>query len=54
MEYYVGLDIGTSAVKGALMSGDGTVVRVTDKKFSYVFEGSYKLLLLRVGKPSVS
>ena len=44
MEFYVGLDIGTSAVKGALMSGDGTVVRVADKKFSYIFEGSFKLL----------
>ena len=44
MEYYIGLDIGTSAVKGALMSGDGTVVRVTDKKFSYIFEGTFKLL----------
>ena len=34
MKYYIGLDIGTSAVKGALMDEDGTVVRVTDKKFS--------------------
>ena len=44
MKYYIGLDIGTSAVKGALTGEDGTVVRVTDKKFSYVFEGSFKLL----------
>ncbi|MBQ2468160.1 MAG: hypothetical protein II503_00615, partial [Clostridia bacterium] len=44
MEYLIGLDIGTSAVKGALMDEDGSVVRVTDKKFSYIFEGSFKLL----------
>ena len=44
MEYFIGLDIGTSAVKGALMSADGAIIRVTDKKFEYTFEGSFKLL----------
>ena len=44
MEYFIGLDIGTSAVKGALMDEKGAILRVTDKKFEYTFEGSFKLL----------
>ncbi len=44
MEYFIGLDIGTSAVKGALMSADGAIIKVTDKKFEYIFEGFFKLL----------
>lgn len=44
MKYLIGLDIGTSAVKGALMAEDGRIIKVTDKKFEYVFDGSLKLL----------
>ncbi|MBO4423431.1 MAG: hypothetical protein J5879_08320 [Clostridia bacterium] len=44
MKYLIGLDIGTSAVKGALLSGDGRVIKVADKKFDYITEGSFKLL----------
>ncbi|MBQ7474808.1 MAG: hypothetical protein IJS78_02690 [Clostridia bacterium] len=44
MEYLIGLDIGTSAVKGALMSEDGRIIRVAAEEFGYVFEGSFKLL----------
>ena len=44
MEYFIGLDIGTSAVKGALMSADGDIIKVADRKCEYVFEGFFKLL----------
>ena len=36
MKYFIGLDVGTSAVKGALMSEDGSIIKVTDKKFEYI------------------
>lgn len=44
MEYFIGLDIGTSAVKGALLSEDGRLITVTDKKFEYEDEGTFRLL----------
>ncbi|MBQ1848585.1 MAG: hypothetical protein II135_11315 [Clostridia bacterium] len=44
MKHFIGLDIGTSAVKGALMSEDGRIIKVTDKKFDYITEGTFKLL----------
>lgn len=44
MKYFIGLDIGTSAVKGALLREDGTVALVSGEKFSYVSEGAFKLL----------
>ena len=44
MEYFIGLDIGTSAVKGALMKADGTVVVTKSAPFSYIIEGTAKLL----------
>jgi xylulokinase len=44
MKYFIGLDIGTSAVKGALMSEDGRIIKVTDKKFEYITEATFKLL----------
>ncbi len=44
MKHFIGLDIGTSAVKGALLSEDGRVVKVVDKKFDYIIDGSFKLL----------
>ena len=44
MEFFIGLDIGTSAVKGALMRADGEVVTTKSAPFSYAIEGSAKLL----------
>ena len=44
MEYLIGLDIGTSAVKGALMSTDGAVVTTVFAPFTYRIEGGAKLL----------
>lgn len=44
MRYLIGLDIGTSAVKGALLAEDGRVIKVTDKKFEYIIDGGFKLL----------
>ena len=44
MEYFIGLDIGTSAVKGALMSVDGVVVTTAQAAFTYTVEGTAKLL----------
>ena len=44
MKYLIGLDIGTSAVKGALLCEDGRVVKVTDKKFTYIIDGGFRLL----------
>ncbi len=44
MEYFIGLDIGTSAVKGALTDKDGRVIAVVSEPFSYIFEGIFKLL----------
>ena len=33
MEYLIGLDVGTSAVKGALLSADGKVCATADAPF---------------------
>jgi len=44
MEYFVGLDIGTSSVKGVLMSRDGKVESVKTKKHAYYWENNLKLL----------
>ena len=44
MEYLVGLDIGTSSVKGVLMSRDGKVENVKTKKHAYYWENNLKLL----------
>ncbi|MBE6564430.1 MAG: hypothetical protein E7655_04040 [Ruminococcaceae bacterium] len=44
MEYLVGLDIGTSSVKGVLMSRDGKVATVKTKKHNYYWEDKFKLL----------
>jgi len=38
MEYYIGLDIGTSAVKGALMSENCEVITTSTEAFSYTTE----------------
>ena len=45
MEYLIGLDIGTSAVKGALLSEDGGVRMTADAGFTYVIDGDAKLLI---------
>lgn len=44
MEYLIGLDIGTSAVKGALLSADGKVRMTADAPFTYEIDGDLKLL----------
>ena len=44
MEFLVGLDIGTSSVKGVLMSRDGKVENVKTKKHAYYWENNLKLL----------
>ena len=44
MEFFIGLDIGTSAVKGALMRTDGVVVTTKSAPFEYAVEGSAKFL----------
>ena len=35
MEYYIGLDIGTSSVKGALVTAEGRVVHTAKEVFCY-------------------
>ena len=44
MEYLIGLDVGTSAVKGALLSADGKVCATADAPFTYITDGDFKLL----------
>ncbi len=44
MKCFIGLDIGTSAVKGALMSHDGVVLTTYSAPFTYRFEDGAKLL----------
>ena len=44
MEYLIGLDIGTTAIKGALMTTDGKVVDTFSGGYSYFEEGSGKLM----------
>ena len=36
MQYLIGLDIGTSSVKGVLMTEDGVVVRTAKGCFEYI------------------
>ncbi|MBQ4526971.1 MAG: hypothetical protein II998_02755 [Clostridia bacterium] len=44
MEYLVGLDVGTSSVKGVLMATDGTVKECKTKKHNYFETDSFKTL----------
>ena len=44
MKYLIGLDIGTSAVKGALMDSDTRIVCTQTAPFTYFEEGTAKLL----------
>ncbi len=44
MGYLLGFDIGTSAVKGVLMSYDGKIKTVKTKKSTYYFENGMKLM----------
>lgn len=44
MKYLLGMDIGTSAVKGALTTEKGEVVKVTSKGFDYMEKPGFKAL----------
>lgn len=44
MNYFIGCDIGTSAVKGALVTEDGKVITTASGKFSYTTEGPEKYM----------
>lgn len=44
MNYFIGLDMGTSAVKGALVSESGDVVATAQGEFKYKIDGAAKLL----------
>lgn len=44
MNYFIGCDIGTSAVKGALLTEDGKLVTTAAGKFHYTQDESLKLL----------
>ena len=44
MEYLIGLDIGTSSVKGVLMSTDGEIKSCKTKKHTYYEDGDFKTL----------
>lgn len=44
MKYLIGLDIGTSAVKGALMDAETRIVSTSAAPFTYFQEGTAKLL----------
>ncbi len=44
MEYLVGIDVGTSAVKAVLMSYSGEIKNVKTKKSTYYFENDMKLM----------
>ena len=44
MECFIGLDIGTSAVKAALMTCDGSLLAVESKTYHYFYKGEAKLL----------
>ena len=43
-KYFIGLDLGTSGVKGALLSHSGEVVRTATSPFTYSVEGEARLL----------
>ena len=44
MKCFIGLDIGTSAVKGALMAESGEVIKTETEKFRYDINGSFRTL----------
>ncbi len=44
MNYFIGCDIGTSAVKGALVTEDGKVITTASGKFTYTTEDNLKFL----------
>lgn len=44
MKYLIGLDIGTSAVKGVLLSDEGRVIDTVNGPFTYTEKGSARLL----------
>ena len=44
MKYLIGLDIGTSAVKGVLLSEDGKVVTTANGGFTYTDKGTARLM----------
>lgn len=44
MDCFIGLDIGTSAVKGALISEKGETLAVHSEEFNYYFENDAKLM----------
>lgn len=44
MEHFIGLDIGTSAVKGLLLSKDGITVAKASGEYAYYKQGSGKLM----------
>ena len=35
--FYIGIDLGTSAVKLVMMQGDGTIVRIVSKEYPLYF-----------------
>ena len=44
MDYLIGLDIGTTAIKGVLMSVEGRIIKTVSGGYDYFFENSKKLL----------
>lgn len=44
MDYLIGLDIGTTAIKGAVMSVDGKVLSTVSGGYNYFGEQNTKLL----------
>ena len=44
MNYLIGLDIGTTAIKGALMTVDGTVSKTVSGGYNYIESENTKLL----------
>ncbi len=44
MKYFIGLDIGTSAIKGALVSETGEIAALSSGKFTYRTEGTFRFL----------
>ncbi|MBO7519957.1 MAG: FGGY-family carbohydrate kinase [Clostridia bacterium] len=44
MEFFIGLDIGTTAIKGVLMSAEGRIIKTVSGGYNYYCEGDKKLL----------
>lgn len=44
MDLFIGLDIGTTAIKGVLMSADGRIIKTVSGGYDYYCEGNKKLL----------